>query len=107
MGTTWGIAAVLNLVLNIIFVPFLGIIGAALITLIAYLVAFIITMTYSIKFFKFDFDLVFILKSVTASVFMSGILVLINPNGILNIFITVIIEYDGLFYYIIHFKRNK
>jgi O-antigen/teichoic acid export membrane protein len=91
MGATWVIAAVLNLVLNIIFVPFLGIIGAALITLVAYLVAFIITLKYSIKYFKFDFDLVLILKSVTASVFMSGMLLLINPNGILNIFIAVII----------------
>ena len=92
MGTTWIIAAVLNLILNIIFVPILGIIGAALMTLIAYLVAFIITMAYSIKFFKFDFDLIFILKSLAASVLMGGIIVLINPNGILNILITVIMS---------------
>ena len=61
-------------------------------TLIAYLVAFIITMFYSIKFFKFDFDLIFILKSLAASVLMGGIIVLINPNGILNILITVIMS---------------
>ena len=30
MGTTWIIAAVLNLILNIIFVPILGIIGACI-----------------------------------------------------------------------------
>lgn len=90
-GAIWIVAAVLNLGLNILFVPYFGILGAAAITLIAYGTAFILTLLYSVKFFDFDFDLVFIIKSVVASILMSTIIILINPYGILNVLITVII----------------
>jgi len=90
IGTIWIIAAVSNLSLNILFVPYFGILGAAAITLIAYTLAFILTLMYSNKFFKFEFDLGFIFKSVTASILMSSIIILINPYGILNVLITVI-----------------
>lgn len=90
-GVIWIFAAVLNLGLNILFVPYLGIVGAAAITLIAYGAAFILTIYYSLKFFKFDFDLAFVLKSVALSVLMSTLILLINPYGIINILITVLI----------------
>ncbi len=91
IGTIWIIAAVSNLSLNILFVPYFGILGAAAITLIAYTIAFILTLMYSLKFFKFDFDPAFIVKSIISSVLMSTIIIWINPYGILNILITVII----------------
>jgi O-antigen/teichoic acid export membrane protein len=91
MGTVWLIAAVLNLSLNILFVPIFGILGAAAITLVAYLMAFILTLFYSSKQFKFDFDLIFIVKSLVASILMTGIIIWMNPQGILSIIITVII----------------
>ncbi len=91
MGSIWLIAAVLNLSLNIIFVPYFGILGAAAITLIAYLAAFILTILYSSKFFKFDFDMNFIVKSLIASIVMSGIILYLNPYGILNVIIAVVI----------------
>ena len=92
MGTIWLIAAILNLSLNILFVPIFGILGAAAITLVAYLIAFVLTLLYSAKQFKFEFDLIFILKSIVASVVMAGIIIWMNPSGILNIIITVIIS---------------
>ncbi|UTB33109.1 MAG: oligosaccharide flippase family protein [Methanobacterium sp. ERen5] len=91
IGIVWMIAAFLNLSLNILFVPYFGILGAAAITLIAYTLAFILSLIYSNKFFKFDFDPFFILKSVTASVLMTTIIIWINPYGILNVLITAII----------------
>ena len=104
MGSIWLIAAVLNLSLNIIFVPYFGILGAAAITLIAYLAAFILTILYSSKFFKFDFDLNFIIKSFVASVLMSGIIVYLNPYGILNVVIAVVIGAVVYFVLLLIFK---
>jgi O-antigen/teichoic acid export membrane protein len=92
MGIIWIIAATLNLGLNIIIIPYFGILGAAATTLLAYLIAFILTLSYSIKIFKFDFDLPFIFKSVISSVLMSIIILLIHPEGILNILITIILS---------------
>jgi len=68
IGSIWIIAATLNLVLNIVLVPYFGIIAAATTTLLAYVVAFILTLRYSTKFFNFDYK--FILKSITASTIM-------------------------------------
>ncbi len=91
-GIIWIIAAILNLSLNIILVPYIGIIGAAATTLIAYTLAFGLTIFYSLKFFKFDLNPVFILKSIIASILMSLIIIFINPFGILNVLITILIS---------------
>ena len=107
MGSIWLIAAVLNLSLNIIFVPYVGILGAAAITLIAYLAAFILTIYYSSKSFKFDFDIIFILKSLVASIVMSGIILYLNPYGILNVIIAVVIGTVVYFVLLLIFKGIK
>lgn len=91
VGTVWILAAILNLALNIIFVPKFGIIGAAAVTLLAYILAFLITIIYTNKYFTFDFDIKFIVKSTIASALMYLIIFKINPYGILNILITVIV----------------
>jgi len=91
VGIVWILAAILNLALNIILVPQFGIMGAAVVTLLAYVLAFSITVIYTNRYFTFDFDLGFIVKSTTASALMSLIIFKINPYGILNILITVII----------------
>lgn len=88
-GAIWMVAAVLNLGLNIIVVPYIGILGAAITTLIAYTLAFVLTTYYSFKYFKFDIDISFILKSIFASVVMSLVIIKWNPVGALNV-LTVI-----------------
>ncbi len=86
IGSIWTIAALISL-LNIIFVPIFGILAAAAVTLFSYSIAFIISMNYSSKFFKFNFDYSFILKSVLASILMSIIIILVNPKGFFGIII--------------------
>lgn len=105
IGTIWIIAASFNLVLNVILVPYFGILAAAVTTLMAYVLAFIITLRYSTKFFKFDS--IFILKSVTASIIMSILIILINPHDLINIIITVIISIMVYFALILVLKGIK
>ena len=89
VGIIWMIAAVMNLGLNFVFIPYFGILGAAITTLIAYALAFVLTAYYSFKYFKFDVDLRFILKSVFASVIMSLVIIKWSPVGTLNVLIVV------------------
>lgn len=89
IGIIWIIAAILNLSLNIILVPYFGIIAAAVVTLLAYTLAFGITLFYSLKFFKFEFDFKFILKSIFASIVISLIIVITNPHEIFSILIII------------------
>jgi len=88
-GTIWVIAAILNLGLNLIFIPYIGILGAAITTLLAFVFAFILTSFYSFKYFKFDIDFSFILKSILASIAMSLVIIKWNPTGVLNVLFVI------------------
>ena len=89
IGSIWLITAVLT-VLNIIFIPYFGIIGAAIVTVISYTLAFILGLFFTRKDFKMKFDYFFILKSLTASILMSIFIILANPQGLLNVIIIMI-----------------
>ena len=88
-GTIWIMAAILNLGLNLIFIPYIGILGAAITTLLAFALAFILTSYYSSKYFTFDIDFGFILKSIFASLVMSLVIIKWNPVGTLNVLIVI------------------
>jgi O-antigen/teichoic acid export membrane protein len=93
MGIVWILAAFSNLLLNILIVPYFGIIGAAAVTLFAYIISFGLTFYYTIKYFEFSLNLNFILKSVFSSIVMSLFLIKINPSSFLNIILTVVIAF--------------
>lgn len=82
-------AAILNIILNIVFIPILGILGAASTTLIAYIFSFILTMFYTSKYIKFNYNVTFIFKSIFASSFMSIPLIIFNPEGPFKIFLLI------------------
>jgi O-antigen/teichoic acid export membrane protein len=89
IGSIWVISAAVNFGLNLILIPYLGIIGAALTTLLAFACAFVLTTFYSLSYFKFDVPSGFILKSIGASIVLSAILLAWNPAGLLNILLSV------------------
>ena len=89
IGIIWVAAAILNAAMNFALIPYFGIIGAAVATLASYVLAFIITMIYSLKHFEIDFDLLFIGKCVIASVIMSLVIINFYPKGILNLLIVI------------------
>ena len=61
---TWLIPLPLNLILNYFLIPYIGIMGAAYTTLLAYLLAMFYVIYFSNKEFKFSIDWNFILKSI-------------------------------------------
>jgi len=88
IGSIWTIAALISL-LNLMFVPYFGILAAAAITLLSYLFAFVFSLYYTLRSsFKLHFDSSLI-KSVLASILMSIVILLINPKGIVSV-LTVI-----------------
>ena len=90
MGVTWVISALVNLGLNIVIVPYLGILGAAITTIIAYSLAVGITIYYSFKEFRFSIDWSFILKSLVASGVMALVVWMIAPVGLSSVVLTII-----------------
>jgi O-antigen/teichoic acid export membrane protein len=95
-----GISAILNIVLNLALIPLMGIIGAAIATLIAYGVLGILTLMVSRRYLRFDLSLPFIGKSIASSVIMSLCIWLINPQSlkalIISMFLGVIVYFAVL-----------
>jgi len=88
--------AVTNFVLNILLVPHYGIIAAAITTLVAYILITIIIGYSSRRYFKFNLNILFLIKCVIAAVVMAGLIWLINPVSLEGIILSVII---GIFVY--------
>jgi len=91
IGMIWIIAAVLNFGLNFIFIPKFGILGAAISTLLAYILAFGLTCYYSFREFRFEIDWQFILKSIFASILMALFIFWFRPLGFSKTIIAIIL----------------
>ena len=89
-GVIWVVCAIVNLGLNIVVVPHLGILGAAITTLIAYGLGLGLTTYFSFKEFRFPIDWRFIAKSLIASGVMAAAVWAIAPEGTLATILTII-----------------
>jgi len=110
VGKIWIFAAILNLGLNFVLIPYIGIIGAALTTLIAFIFSFIITAYNSSKIINFNMNSRFTLKSIFASVVMSTVIVSIKPSTLLEIVSTIgfcVVIYTVMLLVLQGFDKNE
>ena len=110
VGFIWIFAAILNIILNLVMIPVFGIIGAAIATLSAYTLAFVVTLFYSLKFFKIEFDFPFIGKCIIAAFFMSLIILNFYPTGVLSLIIVIAVSsavYMGALTLLKGFKKEE
>jgi O-antigen/teichoic acid export membrane protein len=85
------ISAALNIILNLLLIPQLGIVGAAVATLIAFIALGILAVVIAFRYFKFDLGFAFITKSVLASAVMAFAIWLYKPWGIIEVIISIFI----------------
>ena len=91
LGKLWIVVAISNIVLNLLLVPYLNILGAAIATLLCYILAFTVTAIASRKTMRLPFNISEVLKIVIASSIMGIVVYIINPNGIIDVLISIII----------------
>jgi O-antigen/teichoic acid export membrane protein len=89
IGALLMIAAIVNIILNIIFVPLIGILGAAISTLVSFLILSLLMYYLAVSNIKFELGFRFILKSIFASFVMSFLIFVYNPTGITNVLISI------------------
>ena len=89
MGMIWLGMAVLNIGLNFIFIPYMGIIGAAITTLVAYAGACGLTAMYCIPKLKIEIDWVSVVKTFLASCAMLAVIWTLNPCSFLKLVFTI------------------
>jgi O-antigen/teichoic acid export membrane protein len=92
LGTIWTTVAILNIIFNMVAVPYLGIIGASFVTLLCYILAFAVTSFYARKYAKLPFDYNSIMKIIISAIAMGIFIFVVNPQGILNVLIVVLIS---------------
>jgi len=106
----FGAAAGINLGLNILLVPYWGIIAAAITTLIAYVMVASAVYFKSRQYVKFDIKLDFIVKSILSSVVMTLVIWAINPVGAVEIVLSIAIGavvYFAVLFLLRGFKREE
>jgi O-antigen/teichoic acid export membrane protein len=84
-------AASANVVLNIILIPVIGILGAAIATFVSFLLMAVSSIYVSFHYIKFELNFSFIAKSIVASSVMASILFFIHPVTTVQLLITIII----------------
>ena len=89
LGKLWIVVAISNIVLNLLLVPYLNILGAAIATLICYILAFSVTAIASRKTMRLPFDMKELLKIIISSAIMGMIVYFMHPNGIINVLISI------------------
>ena len=105
-----GIAAVLNIALNFLLIPKIGIIGAAIATFIAYAVLGILTLIVTRRYMKFDLSLPFIGKSVISSSIMTLCIWAISPKTLVWTIISIIagvLIYFSILFIIKGFSKSE
>jgi O-antigen/teichoic acid export membrane protein len=85
LGLIWVGAALLNLGLTLILVHYMGIVGAAVATLAAFVFVLVFTARYSSRYLSLNTDYIFLLKSVLSSLIMSIIIVVWAPTALLEL----------------------
>ena len=86
----FGVGVAVNLILNIIFVPYFGSLAAAVTTLLAYFIVALLIYFKSLQYLKFKVDFLFIIKSILASSVMAIAIYFVNPIGMVKILLTVV-----------------
>ena len=85
-----GTSAVLSIILNVLLIPHLGIMGAAIAIFISYAVLTLLTLMISRRYLKFDLSLPFILKSTIASAVMVLCIWLFNPASLIEVLVSML-----------------
>ena len=81
--------ASINIVLNIVLIPIIGILGAAISTLITFSLKAVISGILSFRAIPFDIDFNFITKSIISAIPMAFVVWKLNPYGVVNILIAI------------------
>ena len=83
------LAAVSNVALNILLIPLVGIVGAAIATLISYTITAVVAILFAFRYIQFEISWSPLSKSIAASGVMAGIVLLIPVSSVQNLLIAV------------------
>lgn len=94
------IVSAINFILNLIFVPFYGMVGASVTTMVSYVIYFIISLSMTRKLFSFKIRIKSLFKILISSIIM-GLVIIFLRAYITNIFILGVLIVIAFLVYIV------
>jgi O-antigen/teichoic acid export membrane protein len=91
--------------LSLILIPYLGIIGAAITTLLAFGCAFFASLIYALRYVRFNLDYGFVAKSVACAAALTTILLVLKPQGLLAPFFALLV-YASAYLFLLYLLRG-
>ena len=94
-----GLSAIINILINIILIPKIGIIGAAISTILSYLILSMIVLVIAKRRVNYKFDFIFLAKTIISSIIMVLLIELIPIHNLIILLFVIIlgsIIYMGL-----------
>lgn len=91
LNSMWIMMAILNIILNILFIPRFGMIGAAVATLISFLIGMIVIIIYIRPYFRIQVKKSWIAKIVFSSIFMGCLISIIPVFSVLTLIFAVLV----------------
>ena len=104
------ISAGLNIVLNFLLIPHMGILGAAVATLVSFIVMAILTAVVGFRYLRFDLSFLFLVKSLFASAIMAFAIWFFDPQSITQVVLSILLGgvlYFGLMILFKSFNRDE
>ncbi|MCK9150777.1 flippase [Methanobacterium alcaliphilum] len=98
------ISAIINITLNIYLVSLIGIIGAALSSVITYIILFSIISFFSFREIKFEWDPLFIVKCIISSSIMALVIYYLGLSGLMGILFSILLGIGIYFGFLILLK---
>ena len=86
-----GLSALINILINIVLIPKIGIIGAAISTLVSYALLALIVLIWAKSSIGYKFDLIFISKVIVSSFLMLLIIQFIPVTNIITLVIAILV----------------
>ncbi len=107
IALVWGISALVNLVLTIMLVGFLGVVGAAIAALASYIISCVLTAYFSFREITFKIEGRFIAKCIISSLVMFGVISLFSPSGVIQTIFVILLGMGVYFLSMILLKGFK
>jgi len=86
---SWIFVAAINVGLNFMLIPIIGLVGAALATMLSFTFGFVFGTYFSIQYFNFVVDWKSIIKILISSVIMSFVLIQLHPSDLVDLLAAV------------------
>lgn len=83
------ISAILNFIINLFLIPFIGLLGAAFSTFLAHVALLILSIYYANKYIKISVDYWMIVKILFACLVLLLFIIIYNPNSLLDIIVVI------------------